>query len=126
MTEASQRNRALLNATLVGTVLQIAMVTAGHSVPAVKTMFAAGGMGISLVAGVLYAVWAADGSKNRAAVRGAVAGGVCAVLGIGVSYLLGDVQAQLLALGTASSCVTGALGGVAGALKAAPSRTERA
>jgi hypothetical protein len=46
----------------------------------------------------------------------AAAGAICAFLGILVSHLLGDVPASLLALGTLSSAVTGAIGGVIGAL----------
>jgi hypothetical protein len=43
-----------------------------------------------------------------------VAGGVCAFVGILVSYLLGDVAAAVLGFGTASSAVTGAIGGLVG------------
>lgn len=108
-------SRALLNATLIGTVLQIAMVVAGHSSPAIAGLFAVGGMGISLVAGLLYGMWAHE-PKGASAARGAIAGGVCALIGIAVSYFLGDVPMSLLALGTVSSAVTGAVGGVAGAV----------
>jgi hypothetical protein len=45
---------------------------------------------------------------------GTIAGAVCALLGILVSFLLGDVPATLLALGTISSAVTGAIGGAIG------------
>jgi hypothetical protein len=119
-------SRALLLASLVGTLLQVAMVVVGHSSPAVAAMFAIGGMGLSLVAGVLYARLARSATKGSAAAGGAAAGAICAFLGIFVSYLLGDVPASLLALGTLSSAVTGAIGGVIGALtvgRAAPVRT---
>jgi hypothetical protein len=43
-----------------------------------------------------------------------MAGGICAVIGVGVSVLLGDVPPSLLALGTASSAVTGLIGGIIG------------
>ena len=109
-------SRALVIASLVGTVLQVAMVVAGHTSPAVAAMFAVGGMGLSLLAGVLYARLARSATKGSAAVGGAAAGAICAFLGILVSHLLGDVPASLLALGTASSAVTGAIGGVIGAL----------
>ena len=115
--------RALVIATLVGTVLQVAMVVAGHSSPAVASMFAVGGMGLSLLAGVVYARVARSATKGSAGTGGAVAGAICAFLGILVSHLLGDVPASLLALGTLSSAVTGAIGGVIGALtlgRAAP------
>src|SRR3954470_24767192 len=109
-------SRSLVVASLVGTVLQVAMVVAGHSNPAIKGLFAVGGMGLSLVAGVIYARLARPATKGAAAIGGLAAGAICAFLGILVSYLLGDVPASLLALGTVSSAVTGALGGLLGAM----------
>ena len=108
--------RALLIASLVGTLQQVAMVVAGHSSPAIAQLFAVGGMGLSLLAGLLYARLARPATKGSAAMGGAAAGAICAFLGILVSYLLSDVPASLLALGTLSSAVTGAIGGVIGAL----------
>lgn len=102
---------ALIRATAVGTALQLAMVVSGHFIPGVAMLFAPLGMGLSLVAGVLYGLWAAG---SRAASGGALAGGVCAFLGIAVSWGLGDVTALILAFGTLSSAVAGALGGMVG------------
>src|SRR5215210_4966509 len=109
-------SRSLVIASLVGTVLQVAMVVAGHTSPAIAGMFAVGGMGLSLLAGFIYARLARPATKGSAAVGGLAAGAICAFLGILVSYLLGDVPASLLALSTLSSAVTGAIGGVTGAL----------
>jgi hypothetical protein len=98
----------LVRATAIGTALQVAMVVAGHFVPGLRDPgFAIGGMGLSAVAG-----WLSVGSARLAASLGggAVAGGVCAALGIAVSVLLGDVPASLLLLGTGASTVTGAIG----------------
>jgi hypothetical protein len=106
--------RALATASAVGTVLQVAMVVAGHSSPPIKALFAVGGMGLSLVAGVLYTRLATNPTRGDATVGGLLAGAICALLGILVSYLLGDVPASLLALGTVSSAVTGAIGGLLG------------
>ncbi len=103
--------RALLLATMLGTVLQVAMVVAGHSNPSIAGLFAVGGMGFSLIAGLAYAMWARGSKTTSLAVGGAVAGALCALIGIFVSYMLGDVPVSLLALGTLSSAVTGALGG---------------
>jgi hypothetical protein len=103
--------RALRLAAALGTVLQVAMVLIGHTSPAVAALYAVGGMGISLLAGLAYAHWARAASASAAAVGGAAAGALCAFIGILVSYLLGDVPASLLALGTISSAVTGAVGG---------------
>ena len=109
-------SRAVIIATVVGTALQLAMVLAGHSNAAIAQQFAPVGMGISLIAGVIYALLAGTGSGGSYALGGLIAGGVCALLGIIVSFLLGDVTATILALGTLSSAVTGALGGWGGKL----------
>jgi hypothetical protein len=109
--------RALFIATLIGTVLQTAMVVAGHSNKSIANMFAVGGMSLSLVAGVIYAAMA-GGTTGSAILGGVIAGGLCALIGIAVSYALKDVPASLLALGTASSAVTGAIGGWLGRLLA--------
>lgn len=110
--------RALVIAAAIGTVAQVAMVVAGHTNPAVAATFAVGGMGLSLLAGVIYA-WLARGAApalGALATGGALAGGICAFLGILVSRLLGDVPTSLLLLGTISSVVTGAIGGAIGKL----------
>ena len=107
--------RALLVATVIGTVLQIAMVVAGHSNKSIAKLFAVGGMSLSLAAGVIYAAMA-NGTTGSAILGGVIAGGACALVGIAVSYALKDVPASLLALGTASSAVTGAIGGWLGTL----------
>ena len=109
-------SRAVTTATVIGTVLQLAMVLAGHSNASIAAMFAVGGMGISLVAGVIYAAQARGGSAGSAAIGGLIAGGVCALIGIVVSYALGDVTALILVAGTLSSAVTGAIGGLVGRL----------
>jgi hypothetical protein len=107
-------SRALLIATIVGTVLQVAMVVAGHSNKSIANLFAVGGMGFSLVAGIVYAVTARGGTTSSLAIGGLVAGALCAFIGIFVSYMLHDVPMSLLALGTVSSAVTGAIGGAIG------------
>lgn len=103
--------RALLLAVAIGTVLQVAMVVAGHTNKSIAGLFAVGGMTISLIAGVFYAVSARGAATSSLLLGGMIAGAVCALLGIFVSYMLGDVPASLLALGTISSAATGALGG---------------
>lgn len=105
---------SLLGPTLIGTGLQLVMVLAGHFMPSVAVLFAPGGMAISALAGALAALGSRPASLGSAAGSGAVAGGVCAFVGILVSYLLGDVSAAVLGFGTASSAVTGAIGGLVG------------
>ena len=110
--------RALVIASVIGTVLQTAMVVAGHSNRSIAKLFAVGGMSLSLVAGVIYAILARGDGTASAVVGGVLAGAICALIGIAVSYALKDVPASLLALGTLSSAVTGAIGGWLGSLVA--------
>jgi hypothetical protein len=106
----------LLIATAVGLILQLAMVVAGHYMPAIRDKgFAIGGMFFSLAAGFLYARMAQAG-WGGALGGGAITGGVCAILGIAVSVALKDVPSQILLLGTAASVVTGLIGGAIGKL----------
>lgn len=112
MTTAS----ALIAATAAGTLLQVAMVVAGHYAPSVKPFFGPAGMLISLAAGLLFMLVAVPGSWSAALAGGAVAGGVCALLGIAVSVVLKDVPATLLAFGTLGSAVAGVAGAALGRL----------
>ncbi|MEO5510260.1 MAG: hypothetical protein ABIS27_06480, partial [Longimicrobiales bacterium] len=107
-------SRAVITATIIGTVLQLAMVISGHSMPAVAEQFAVGGMSISAIAGLIYAKLAAPQTTGGAAVGGLVAGGVSALIGIALSCYLGDVEPMILAMGTGSSAVAGLIGGVLG------------
>ena len=108
--------KLILTTLAVATFVQLAMVVVGHYVPFVKNnVFALGGMGISLVAGLAYAKLAGEGWVPSLT-GGALVGGACALIGIGVSLLLKDVPPMVLALGTLSSTVTGAIGGAIGKL----------
>jgi hypothetical protein len=116
--------RACILATLVGTVLQLAMVLAGHTNASIAGLFPVGGMGISLLAGLAYTALARGGGARPALIGGALAGGACALIGIAVSCVLGDVSPSVLVYGTASSAVTGALGGWLGRFLPAPTATN--
>lgn len=104
--------RPLAVALGVGVILQLVMVVAGHALPWVKDGFAIGGMGFSLLAGLIYVRLARSGWADTL-IGGAIAGGGCALVGIAVSVALKDAPASLLALGTASSVVTGLIGAAA-------------
>jgi hypothetical protein len=105
---------ALVAATIAGTVLQLAMIVTGHfSAWVAEHVFMFGGLGISAVAGGYYAQQARGGFAGSA-LGGAVAGGVCALIGIAASVVLGDVPVAVLAFGTIGSTVAGAMGGVIG------------
>jgi hypothetical protein len=113
-TNAGSWGRALFRATLIGTVLQLMMVIAGHYDATVKSLFAVGGMSLSLVAGFIFGRWSGTLSRGGAIAGGAFAGAACGLIGIVESYYLKDVPASLMLLGTASSAVTGAIGGFLG------------
>ena len=107
--------KTLQRALVIGILLQVAMVVAGHFVPFVALhVFALGGMAISALAGLVYG--RAVAGYGGAALGGAIAGGGCALIGIALSVLMGDTQTMILAIGTVSSAVTGAIGGALGRL----------
>lgn len=110
---SSPQKNALVTATAIGTVLQVAMVVIGHFVPAVAALFGPLGTLLSLVAGVLYARLS-GAALGPAATGGAIAGAACALIGVAISLALGDVTAVILAIGTVSGIVAGAIGGAAG------------
>ena len=102
---------AFRNATIIGTLLQLLMVISGHWIEFIRlNVFAAGGMLISAIAGVIYARAAGNDRKNSA-IQGALVGGLCALIGIAVSFALGDVPASILIAGTLGSALAGAIGG---------------
>ncbi|MEO7986463.1 MAG: hypothetical protein ABI766_08005 [Gemmatimonadales bacterium] len=114
MADVVSSNPALIKSTVVGTVLQLIMVVAGHYSPAISTQFAAGGMAISGIAGLLFSLWSGPKPAVGAAGGGLAAGGISAFLGILVSHFLGDVPTSVLAFGTAGSAIAGAIGGLVG------------
>jgi hypothetical protein len=114
VTKAMPWGRGLIRATLIGTVLQLAMVVSGHYDLRVAKLFAVMGVLLSLIAGFLAGRWSAGLGKAGAAVSGLVAGAACAFLGVLESFYLGDVPVWVIAFGTASSGVTGAVGGFLG------------
>jgi hypothetical protein len=109
-------SKSLMIALAVGTVLQLAMIVAGHYVPFVRDkVFMLGGLALSLIAGAIYAKLAAGG-WGASLSGGAIAGGLCALIGIAASVALKDTPAMILAVGTLGSAVTGLIGGAIGKL----------
>lgn len=105
----------LLRPVLVSTGLQLAMVIAGHYSPAIAQLFPIAGTGIGGIAGVLAALGGRQGT-GTAAQNGAIAGGVGGLVGTIVSYVLGDIPAFTIGIGTGAAGVAGALGALAGRL----------
>ena len=108
--------KGLLKPTLIGTVLQVAMVVIGHNNEAVALQFGPVGTTLSLITGFLATRMNPQPGAGGAAGGGALAGGISALLGTIVSNQLGDVPMSILAVGGGSGLVAGALGGLLGRL----------
>jgi len=111
-------NRALQRAILVGTLLQIVFVLIAHFsvwIEANALLFA--GMMTSATVGYLYAQEVAKGYA-LGAYGGAIAGGLCAFIGIAASVLLGDMTARMLLVRGLICILTGAVGGIYGQMAA--------
>src|SRR2546423_231113 len=88
--------RALQRAILVGTFLQLIAVFVAHFSLWIETQaFLFAGMMISATMGYLYAQDVSRGYA-KGAYGGAIAGGVCAFVGIAVSVALGDITGRML------------------------------
>ena len=113
---AQGSNAAMTKWLAVGSVFQLIMVISGHYNEFIaQNVFALGGMGISLIAGAAFAI-SAGANRGAAALGGAIVGGGCALIGIALSVVLGDVPPMILAAGTVSSAVTGAIGALGASL----------
>jgi len=111
---------ALRRTILVGTPLQMLTATLGHFSGFLATheigfLFAC--MMISATVGYLYARDVATGYV-RGAYGGAIAGGVCGLVGIAVCVPLGDMSLNVLILRSLICVFTGAVGGIYGQLAA--------
>jgi hypothetical protein len=110
--------RALLRATVVGVVIELAMVAATHFVPWLRShyyLFAL--MMIAATAGYIYASVTGRGYFTSATIAAAI-GGISGFVALGSSVLLHDVISTLLPIDTAVCVVTGAAGGLWGQLSA--------
>jgi hypothetical protein len=111
---------ALRRGVLVGTPLQMLTVTLGHfsgllAVHEIGFLFAC--MMISATVGYLYAQDVATGYL-RGAYGGAIAGGICALVGLAVSVPLDDMSPVILIQRSLICVLTGAVGGIYGQLAA--------
>jgi hypothetical protein len=98
---------------IIATILQVAMVVAGHFNEFVLlNLSAILGVGIPLVVAFFYGRHVVSG--KTAMWGGVVIGFVGAFVGIALAILMGDQTAALLAFGPASSAVTGVIGAAAG------------
>lgn len=107
---------ALTRATIVGTILQVGMITIGHFTPDLMSgnFFPIVGTSLGAATGVLYGLWAKGSGIGGSAAGGAVAGGLAGVLGAAASAGIGDSTLQTIGIAGVSTLVTGAIGGVLG------------
>jgi ABC-type uncharacterized transport system permease subunit len=108
--------KGLTKPTMIGTVLQVAMVLLGKVSPEVGQNFAIGGTTIAAVTGVLASLMNRQPAMGGALGGGAIAAGVSALIGTVVSMATGQTGTDTILIGTGSSVVAGALGGVVGQL----------
>lgn len=101
----------------VGVLLQLGLAVAGHYLDPVARLYAPLATFLSFGLGFVFA--SREGRHYRAAsAGGAVVGGVGALAGMYVAYLLGGVGALLVVYGSLAATVAGGLGGIAGPLLA--------
>jgi hypothetical protein len=111
-------NKALQRAIVVGTMLQIVIVLLAHFSAWIEAhAFLFAGMMISATVGYLYALEVARGYA-KGAYGGAIAGGACAVIGIALAVILGDMTGRIFVIRDLISVLTGAVGGVYGQMAA--------
>jgi hypothetical protein len=106
--------KGLNKPTIIGTVLQVGMVLLGKMSPMIQQNFAIGGTSIAAITGILASMMGSPAGMGGAAGGGAIAGGVSALIGTVVSMATGQTGMDTIAIGTGSSVVAGAIGGVIG------------
>jgi len=108
--------KILRRAMLVGVVLELLLVFAGHFRPWLKPHFFL--FGCMLIAGIMGLLYARDLARGfgPGALGGAVIGALCGLVAVLVSDLLGDRPDLYLPYGVMVATLTGAIGGLFGQL----------
>lgn len=120
MTDAPAGN-PLLKASIIGALLQIAMVVGGHFMPQLAQLFPVIGTGLGGAAGVLFGMFAKGASGGALAAGGAAAGGLSGLVGSVVSMAMGDATGSTVAIATGSTVVSGLVGSFLGKVLAGKS-----
>jgi hypothetical protein len=108
----------LERATLVGIVMQIAMVVTCYFLPWARLhVFMFGGMMIASIAGYLYGMDSGKG-WGASALGGAISGGTCGIIGIAAAVMLRQTPMLALVIGTLICILTGTVGGLFGQMAA--------
>jgi hypothetical protein len=110
--------KTLERATIVGIVMQVAMVVVGYFLPWVRLhVFMFGGMMIAAISGYLYGMDSGKG-WGASSLGGAISGGTCGIIGIAVAIVLSEAQMIVLVVGTLICILTGTVGGLFGQMSA--------
>ena len=110
--------RLVQRAALTGIALQVTMVVIGHYIAwfhAHASEFA--GMMIAGLVGLFYGRDYGRGYA-RGALGGAIAGGTSGLFATGAANIMGDIPLIAIAVGTAVTILTGAIGGLFGQMGA--------
>ncbi len=102
---------ALARATIIGTLLQVAMVVLGHWVEPIRNGFPILGSLIGFATGIMFGKWSHRAGRMGSARGGAIAASVSSFLGTIVSFGLHDVPGNVIGIGTLTGIVTGMIGG---------------
>lgn len=109
---------AVMRAAFWASLLQLVLAGAAHFVPgATPLLVLFARMMIAASAGYAYGLMLGKGYW-RAALGGAIAGGLSVVPGLALSIVLSDSAAGFMATGTAIAILTGAVGGAFGQMAA--------
>jgi len=111
---ADSTGNPLVKSATIGTVLQLAMVIAGHFSPQIAQLFPFLGTGLGGLAGLLNGKWSTGATAGQAAGAGAVSGAIGGIIGTVASNLLGDATLSTIAVGGGSTAVAGLVGGLIG------------
>lgn len=102
-------SNAVASGTIIGTILQTAMVLIGHVLPVEHQAWWFPAVG-TLLGGVTGWFGAGAGAIGTRAGRGALTGGLAGVLGSLVSTALGDAPLSNAAIAGSATVVSGAIG----------------
>lgn len=111
--------KLLQRVTVAGIALQVTFVVLAHYSAWVRAN--AADFAVMMISGLAGLFYARDFAKGypRGALGGAIAGGTCGLIGIATANILGDVGLATLAVGSAITILTGAIGGLFGQMGAA-------
>ena len=110
----SDQGALLLTLIALATGLQAVAAAAGDFIPPIEGFSVALATTIAGAGGLLFGLYAKGASTRTSGVGGLIVGLSSALIGMLVSYFLGDVEASALAIAVATSGAAGGLAGLVG------------